>query len=217
VNMVRASTLALSITLIVGWLAIQKHPPRSAIEQQKDSVAAVTVLAFNSWRGNRLDPPIIRQFKSEENGKDFTKLFHQNAAEGIPFGEYRVEVYLPDYTSALRVVNVYQRNVTIVVGLVIVPEISPISLHGRVVGLQASATTGTFVKLSGVYSDASTESAIDSKGEFDMSVLLPGKYVLTVVNVEGIVASRVLTIPYDGPALQIEVGSGPIAPTGGTR
>jgi hypothetical protein len=205
-SMVRSLTVTLSIFLTVACLAAQRHPSRSVTEQ-KDSIATVTVVGFNAWRGNPLDPPIIREFKSGDSGRNLANLFRQNVAEGVPFGSYRIGAYLPGYTSVLRDVNIYQRNVTIVIGLVIAPDISPVGLHGQVTGLQASAMKGTFVKLSGVYSDFSTESAINAKGEFGVSVLLDGKYLLTVVNEKGIIASREITIPDDGTTLNIEVGS----------
>ena len=208
--MIRLSASILSLSLIVACFAVQGPPPRSVTEG-KDVTATVSVIAFDPRLGKLLSPPTIRLFKSEEDNRDFTKLFHPNTADGIPFGTYRIEAYLPGYFSAVRDVGVYQRNVTIIVGLGFgheLPDIAhTLTLNGRIVGLQSQSTNGSFVKLTGIYSAKSTESTINSSGEFEMSGLFAGKYLLLVVNEQGIVASRLLTIPDDGPSVTVEAGS----------
>jgi hypothetical protein len=210
VIMIRLLTSILSFILIAASFAVQGRPSRSTPER-KEADATVNVVAFDPRLGKLLGPPIIRAFRSEENNRDFARSFQPNAADGIPFDTYRIEAYLPGYFSAIRDVGVYQRSVTIVVGLGFgyeLPDIAhTLSLRGRVIGLKAAPTNGSFVKLTGIYSAKSTESTINSSGEFEMSGLFTGKYLLLVVTERGVIASQVLTIPDDGPTVDIKVGS----------
>lgn len=189
------------ITLAPGVFWGQK---RAVGPPQVQSPATVEVLAFDT-RGRFLGPPIVKLFEAFDR-TNYAPRFREGVANGIPFGDYRIEAYLPAYSSETRYVRVYQQRVTVIVGLTVGYEtpIIPLSLHGRVVGQLASEKT--FVKLAGVFSTLSMESPVASDGGFDLIGLSWGTYLLLVVGEDGVLASRTLAIPYTGAPLEIEIG-----------
>jgi hypothetical protein len=205
----KTKLLLLVISLHVVLLPIaavgQKllSPPAA---QADEPVARVRIIAFDST-GNLLGPPNVTTFEGEDR-RNIAINFHAGVAEGVPFGLYRVEARLPAYYAATRYARVYQRDVTVVVGLESgAYEASPIPLRleGRVIGLPAAAAGNGFVRLIGVFSDITIESGIRSEGTFEISGMPVGRYVLLVVAEKAILASKVVTIPYAGPRLQIEI------------
>jgi hypothetical protein len=98
---------------------------------------------------------------------------------------------------------VFQRNVTVVVGLPVGFELPAVPvrplLRGRVRG-PLPAAGRAFVRLVGVYSNRSMESGIADDGSFEVSVPEDGKYLLLVISDQGVLASRVILAPCQGPA-----------------
>jgi len=175
----------------------------TAQARSSSTSAKVEVVAFDS-NGRFLGAPNVSLFESDDH-KNLAAKFHAGVADGIPFGIYRIEGHLPAYSSEIRYVRVYQPHVAVVLGLtfsVELPEVPPI-LHGRVVG---QVPPKSFVRLVGVYSNLSMESAIGADGEFNLGGLSDGRFLLLVVGQKGILASRAVSIPYTGPALEVELG-----------
>jgi hypothetical protein len=156
--------------------------------------ATVEIRAFEA-NGRPLAAPNVDTFISLENNKDYAKSFHDGSAAEVPFGDYRIEVGLPFYYSERQFVGVYQKSVTIVVGLEFGHEAfgAPHTLRGRVVGLQPADTKTSFVKLVGIYSSASLESGISPEGSFEMSGMSDQKYLLLVIDERGILASKTIS------------------------
>jgi len=197
---------SLFVSLALACAFGQIAPPPAVTPQQ---VATVEVIAFDT-RGPFLGAANVKTFESYDH-HEFASSFHDGRAEKIPFGVYRVVGSRTAYYSETRYVNIFQRNVTVVLGLSFgfeLPEV-PLTLRGRVLGLSAPPGKDTFVKLCGVYSNESFESAIDSRDMFEFAGLRPsGVFLLLVVGKDGVLASRTITIPYVGPLLEIDVGSG---------
>jgi hypothetical protein len=188
-----AITALVAVTLFWAAGSVSTPTTPKATPVDADPMATVEVEAFGA-SGTALDAPIIESFISLETKKNFARTFRRGTADNIPFGEYQMKSYHLGFYSETRLVAVYQKHVTVVAGLEVGHEATgPISLHGRVVGLPPSDIKTTFVKLAGVYSSASLESAIDSDGGFKMSGLRWGKSLLLVVGEDGILASRILT------------------------
>ena len=167
------------------------------------------IVAFEA-KGRFLGAPTVSVFESYDH-RNLAARFRDGAAEGIPYGVYRVEARMPSFFSDVRYARVYQPVVRVVVGLRFgeeLPQVPP-SLHGRVLALPVRSKS--FVKLVGVYENVSIESAIDSDGGFSLGGLSPGLFLFLVVGENGILASRTLTVPYTGPPLEIEV-KGDLAP-----
>jgi hypothetical protein len=177
----------------------------------QEHLATVEVVAFDT-RGQFLGRPVVTLFESDDH-KNLAAGFRAGVAEGIPYGEYRIQGHRTAYFSESRDVRVYQKHTTVILGLAVGFEQStvPLSLHGRVAGLQSDQQKRTFVKLAGVYSNASLESAVGPDGSFDLAGMIWGVYLLMVVGEKGILASRLIEIPYVGPPLLIETGRDAVA------
>jgi hypothetical protein len=186
-----------SLLSITGSVAAQAKPKRGPEDESKS--AAVEIRAF-----------VVRTFTSLDSGRDFANFFHGDAAENVPYGDYRIEVSAVAHYSERRFVGVYQKKVIVIVGLEFGHEVfaTPLDLHGRVNDLPASAIKASFVKLVGLYSSTSWESAITPDGSFEMSGMGWGKYLLLVVGENGVLASRIITIPDIGlnQTVIIEIG-----------
>lgn len=203
-------TLLATATLAVlsGCLAGQDEPKSGAAPNDERFMATVHVLAFEA-RGTFLGNADVRLFESEDH-KDLASAFHAGVAEHIPFGVYRVEARMSGFYSEVRYVAVYQRHVTVIVGLPFGRESLtlpiPARLHGKVVGSFPGAKKG-FVKLTGLFSNKSLESSIATDGGFDFSIPWDGRYLLLVIDEDGVLASQAIDIPYSGPPLEIRIGT----------
>jgi hypothetical protein len=196
------------LLILIGAFSIhlvsQEQLNTAAIGNNRAS-ATVTVLAFDT-DGRALGAPTITRFESDDH-KNFAGSFHQGVAEGIPFGEYRLQGYLPAYFSDSTHVAVFQQHVTVVLGLNVGYElpVAPPILRGRVIGLSGESTKKAFVKLTSVFAHESMDSAIGPTGEFELCGFSQGQYMLLVINDTGIIAGRVIKIPYTAPQLRIDV------------
>jgi hypothetical protein len=180
-------------------------PGLLAAQQPSDHPSAkVDVIAFDT-NGSLLGPPTVKVFESADGRSNLASMFHVGSADHVPYGNYRLEAYLPAYWSEVRYIRIYQPHVTVIVGLTFGLELpqAPRMLKGRILG---QIPPKGFVKLIGTYSNISMESAIDADGNFSLGGLSDGKFLLLVVGEKGILASRTVDIPYVGPALEVEVG-----------
>lgn len=209
-NVTNLDWLLASLVIAFGPADLLGQTRASIGDQQP--VATVEVLAFDT-RGKFLGAPTVATFEAYDR-TNFAAKFHAGTAEGIPFGEYRIEAHLPAYSSETRYVRVYERCTTVIVGLTVGYErpTVPLRVDGHVVG---KPPKGAFVRLVGVFSNLSVESPIRIDGGFALVGLTWGKYLLLVVGQEGLLATQALTIPYAGPPIEIEIkadSTGAIAP-----
>jgi len=197
---------SISIPLILFLLAVDAtaQERRKTTPRDSNASATVEVLAFDT-RGKFLGAPIIKLFESYDH-KNLSSRFRGSVAQAVPFGEYQIEGYLPAYSSDKRWVRIYQQRVTVILGLTVGYErpSAPLTIRGHVTG-QVSPEKKTYVRLIGVYSDVSLESAIGIDGGFDLAGLTWGAYLLLVISEDGIVASRTINVPYTGVPLEIEI------------
>jgi len=166
----------------------------------------VSVIAF-STDGRFLGAPEISRFESEDH-VNLAGRFRNGIAAGVPFGLYEVGGRLPAYYSDSARVAVYQSRVTVVLGLEFGYEgpIAPPVLRGQVLGLSSVDAKRAFVRLTSVFAHRSVESALAPDGRFELCGFSNGQYVLTAVGERGVLATRLIAIPYSLPALEVRVG-----------
>ena len=183
----------------------------------REPAATVELIAF-STRGVFLPlAPIVVEVFQSEGEKNLAAKFRNGVAEGVPFGIYRMKARLSGFYPEERYVRVNQQRTTVVLGLEVgridFPGL-PYSLHGRIVGQPLPASKKSFVKLTGIYSSLSMESAVGPDGAFEFSGFSDGLFLLLVANEDGILGSRVLRLPDDLPKegipLAVEIGTEPI-------
>jgi hypothetical protein len=193
------------LTLAGGFLIAPSERAQDALS----FTGSVHVLAYEA-SGRFLGMPEIRIFETWDH-KDLSERFHEGAADSIPFGVYRMEVFRRGCFPETRYVSVFSKQVTVIVGLSVARETNglPVQpmLHGRVKGL-SSFDRRPFVKLVGLYSSQTLEASIATDGQFEFSIPRDGRYLLMVVSEDGLLASREITSPYSGPPLEVEIGSG---------
>jgi hypothetical protein len=169
----------------------------------KVPIATVELRVYVENNGKFLEQPAVHEFISAD-GKNFASRFHYGVAEGIPYGVYKIYAYREGYTSIGGLVSVYQPKVTVVRGMAVgtITE-SRNSLRGRVIG---TPPPHSFVRLVGIYSDETQDSAIGSGGSFSFDNVSDRNYVLFVIG-EGssILASRILTTWDRRPPLVIQL------------
>ncbi len=192
-------------TAPVLHLTAQRLPPRADDGPAKDKrlYARVEVVAFEEG-GRCLGAPDVRIFESEDH-RNLAAKFHSGVAENIPYGAYRLEGRLIAHTSDVQYVSVYGPQVTAVLGLAVGYEVPlyPMVLQGRVIG--PIPPSRSFVKLTGIYNSRSMESSIAPDGGFSFAGVSHGSFILLVIGERGVLASRIVTIPYTGPPLTIEI------------
>jgi hypothetical protein len=204
-NVLTPVVLGATVAVLTMQLAAQAQPNSN---RGQEKFAAVKVLAFDT-AGRFLGSPNIKLFESE-TGENLAGKFRGGIAEDIPPGVYRIEAGLPAYYPARKFVRVYQPEVTVIVGLESgFREAStvPLVLHGRITNEVPAVGKHPFVKALGVFADVSAEAIIGPDGTFDLPGLGWGTYLLLVVDEDGVLASRTVTIPYTGSPLQIELKS----------
>jgi len=193
------------LTALSSGLAAQDASNLAAIRQGRKLNATVSVIAFDT-NGRFLGSPEVKLFESDDGHKNFASRFHGGVAEGIPYGDYRIEARMTAYSSDSKSVRIYQQHVAVILGLAVsheLPQIPP-NLPGRITG--HLPTSKGFVRLIGVFANISIDSSIDSEGRFNLAGLSDGKYLLMVIGEGGILTSQPLTVPYTGPPLEIDVG-----------
>ncbi len=186
---------------------------RDAARETRQLAATVEIVAF-STAGAFLGAPAIRKFERIDTHIDLASKFSGGRAEQIPFGIYCVEGYMAGFAAASRCVGVHESQTFVVLGLPLGGIDFPIDqfkLRGRITGALPPATKQGFAKLVGITSGTSTESRIGQDGTFDFSGLTWGSYALIVSNGRQILASRAVSIPYDGPPLEIGIGTDGLA------
>jgi hypothetical protein len=203
----KLTLLAFAILMTASFAVAQDQPKSSAPHADEAFLATVQVLAFET-HGAFLGAPEVRLFESQDH-KNISSSFRAGVADHVPFGVYRIEAYVGGFYPEVRYVAVYRQRVTVAVGLEFGREAltlpNPTSLHGKVIAPLPPAKK-SLAKLTGLFSNRSLESSIDPNGEFDFSIPWEGRYLLLILNEDGVLASRSIDIPYRGPPIEIEIG-----------
>jgi hypothetical protein len=175
--------------------------------QPETRLASLRVVAFSSGGYYLGNVERVDRFESLHDRTTFASKFNAGMAVGIPFGMYNIHAGSQGFEWETRQVTVSKEQQTIIVGLPIgsLGEGTRFKFRGRIVG--EPDTQKSFVRLIGVYLSQTMESDIDAKGEFEMSDLPPGKYLLVVAGEQQILATQLVTIPLGAnQPLEIEIG-----------
>ena len=189
----RPSIWFFTVILALGSSARVLRPARSGSNANSPS-SRVEVVAFEEPRGLLLGPPEVRRFESEDES-DLSKRFHAGVAESIPYGFYRVQVWVPPYFHPeLRYIWVHQPRTTIVFGLPLsdVENVPYPAVQGRIV--RGTLPKRSFVKLAGIYNGQQMESAVNADGTFRFDNVRYGRYLLIIVGDGGIFENKDVTI-----------------------
>jgi hypothetical protein len=200
----RCRKSALLIAVLSACLSSQEQLNRRAIQDSKPR-ATVMILAFDT-DGRFLGAPVVSIFESD--GSNLAASFDNGIASGIPFGIYHVKGHVTGYSSDTVNAAVFQEHVTIVLGLAVgveLPIVPPI-LHGRVVKLSHIDDGRSFVRLNSLFAHESMDSSIGPDGSFALCGFTRGQYLLEVISERGLLASRLLSLPYTAASLEIVAG-----------
>ena len=130
--------------------------------------------------GDPIDEDVtVDAFEALPRKKDFAHHFHGNIGAHIPYGIYRARIYTRGFWSSERLITVSEPETVVVVALAIGTEGGPqaSNLSGRFRG--ANPTGGPIrIRLSGVYSGTTIDTDANKSGEFSVTNVLNGTYVV---------------------------------------
>jgi hypothetical protein len=203
--------------LLLGALASSYLAPQAASQTQNyPATARVEVVSFD-FAGDVLYDARIESFV-DSKGKDYALEFRKGVVTGIPFGTYRVRVYNLGFEQVERTARVYQPLTTVFIGLPVGDiadygpfDPGPATLTGRVTDKHNPKSGIVFIKLTALFSDYSTESAIDANEEFEFTAVPSGPALLLVVSQDGVLAARLVKVfgDHSQQRVQIEIPDDP--------
>lgn len=151
----------------------------SVIPPSKQPESTVHLVPVSIY-GDTIDGDVgVDAFEALPKRKDFAHHFHGNIGVRIPYGMYRARIYRPGFWSSERLITVSEPETVAVVALPIGTEGGPqtSNLSGRFRG--ASPTGGPIrIRLSGVYSGEIIDTAAKRSGEFSVTGVQDGTYVV---------------------------------------
>jgi hypothetical protein len=153
--------------------------------------------------GQDLGEPKVALFRSESNQQDFASRFRQGAATGLPFGVYKARVYTQGFWSSEREVRVFQSDTWVVLSL----ELGMGELEGGLLKFSLSGSIRNlppikepvWLRLSGVYSAVVIDGKASATGDFSMSGIPQGLYVLIVTQDRKVLDVRTVQVPAAAP------------------
>jgi hypothetical protein len=184
------------ISLILVWFSV-------CTLGQKTSEVAVVHVRIVDHAGHDLGEATIKEFKSNSDDTNFANRFQHTEASGIPFGVYHLRAYATGFYTGERDVRVFQPDVWVTLGL----DLGSVGggpllykLTGTVRG-HGSGKGPFWIRLSGVYSGVILDSVTDSNGNFAISGIPVGIYVLITSQTGHVLDLRPINVPASVPVL----------------
>jgi len=153
--------------------------------------------------GRDLGEPTVTLFRAEGDQRDFGSRFRKGSATGLPFGLYKLRAHTKGFWSAERQVRVFQDDVWVVLSLEMgvgeLPAGPPTyTLSGRLRNLPP-VEQPAWLRLSGVYSTVLIDAKASDTGDFSMSGIPQGLYVLIVTRDRKALDVRTVQVPAAAP------------------
>jgi hypothetical protein len=162
--------------LVTTYLYLASFSVIPSSTEPKSTVHLVPVGVF----GDTIDEDVsVDAFEALPKKKDFAHHFHGNVGVRVPYGIYRARIYTRGFWSSERLITISEPETVAVVALAIGTEGGPqtSNLSGRFRG--ASPTGGPVrIRLSGVYSGTVIDTEANKSGEFSVTNVLDGTYVV---------------------------------------
>ena len=177
------------IELLHKWPSGSTERPEALRLQTAQIATTVKVLSFK-----------------RDDGTDFSKQFKAGDAGNVPYGIYDMEVYDAQGGPIHRVVDVFQRETWVKLGLPAYGEGAPYSgpnnvLHGTVRHIP-DPERPVYVKMVGVYCESIFDARVGenaASGEFNLATYTEeGTYLLFTIGQSGILDVREIVIPTTG-------------------
>jgi hypothetical protein len=178
--------------------------PVSSIAQQLPSMATVHFVVMDGF-GRDLGDAKVDSFKENSGaGKDFAKLFRNNLAKDIPYGVYEIRAYKTGYFTGQAMVQVFQPDVWVVVGLRAGEELPKFPApRMQLTGTVKNSDPGeepVYLRLMAVYSDFMVDAKVTISGQsgtFTFAGIIPdGKYILITNGATRILDVRQLKLDF---------------------
>lgn len=181
-----------------------------AVAQGGSSTATVRLKVMDVL-GDDLEPE-VSVFQDEFTGKNFANRFHHGEAKHIPFGEYWLHVRSTGFESDYRAVVVEQPEVWVVASLEVgsiadpaFPKTVAKTVAGSIRGVVGSEPV--WVRLAGVYPGALVDAKADRSGQFVMTDVRDGQYVVITSQAGRVLDIRELRVRGESVKLVIDLGS----------
>lgn len=178
--------------------------PLFVMGMSKEHVDTATIhIRIVSNSGEELGEPAVEIFESSEDKRNLATLFRGGSATGVPFGVYRIRVHAAGFWSAEREVRVGQSVVWVVMQLELgmgKPEVGlwTFVLKGKV-SVPSSSTAPIWLRLVGAYSSILLDTKANERGDFSLSEIPEGLYVLMTMQGGKVLDTRPIKIPTASP------------------
>jgi hypothetical protein len=174
----KSSYLAVAVGAILLALCAGALPQ----SQRKTATVYLRIVNFNN--GQDLGEAKVETFEREYGevpSANFAPQFRRNAASHVPYDFYKLCARATGFWTACTELPVYQPKVWVVLGLRF--GISGLTGLSDLTGIVRNKRSGQslWVRLIGIYSGMSIDAAVDSSGQFRMSGIAPGQWVLVTL------------------------------------
>ena len=140
---------------------------------------------------------------------DYGTAFKDGLARNIPFGEYDLEVFVPGFRTYEQRLSVFRSQVTVraAMSISVGEQSGSLSVKGNVsLGMDSQGGKETWVlAFPLVGSPGNTiQSLVGTHGEFLLETVMPGPYLLVVVQGTAVLDCRPTYIGFESPPVTIE-------------
>lgn len=170
--------------LMIGTFACSNHA--SGNDVGRPGPQARVKLQIIGPRGLPLEKYNITQFHNRD-GRDYSKNFKDGEAEGIPYGDYEVEIrdiLAPEIAPARRrqysIVSVMDPYVWKTFDASINSEPTPVGPDRITVHVEPVSGRPTWLKFVGLYSDVIRSAGVDRQGIATLTALPQGEYIVMI-------------------------------------
>jgi hypothetical protein len=183
----------------------QRSPTSQEPPKELPEVANLNVDVTTTFGGPVGKVLVILKLGSVEK---YRKLGDVIRFESIPFGLYDIEIQAANFAKRRERVGIYQPEARLWFGLYLSPvEETRAEIRGMI---SPMGRDDLWVRVVPLYASDFVEDRVNSSGEFRLSGLHPGRYVLLVLSKEKLIKTQ--TVDFSGGALVLYVDLTGVAP-----